>query len=182
LQAYRICKANGRKMAVVIIGDGPERKVLQAEAERLGLDDVLFTGNVPHADVASWYSIMDVLVYPRIRAVINERVTPLKPLEAMALGKVCVSSDVGGLTELIHDGETGVVFRADDEKQLADVLTGLMNDPDRMARLRTSALSYVRTVRDWGRIVPKYADLYDRVVRAKRGVVLAPAPVADGRY
>jgi PEP-CTERM/exosortase A-associated glycosyltransferase len=174
LRAYDICRRQGRSMTVVIIGDGPDRLPLQEEATRLGLD-VLFTGNVPHADVASWYSIMDVLVYPRIRAVINERVTPLKPLEAMALGKVCVVSDVGGLMELVRDDETGVVFRSEDPAHLADVLTRLSQDPERMKRLREDGLRFVRQERDWGTIVPRYAELYDRVVRARQ---VQPAPSA----
>jgi glycosyltransferase involved in cell wall biosynthesis len=127
---------------------------------------VVFTGNVPHADVASWYSIMDVLVYPRIRAVINERVTPLKPLEAMALGKICIGSDVGGLTELIQDGVTGVVFRADDARDLATCIMALLDDPERRARLRRAALEFVRRERDWSRIVPRYTELYERVIHS----------------
>jgi len=128
--------------------------------------------------VASWYSIMDVLVYPRMRAVINERVTPLKPLEAMALGKVCVGSDVGGLTELIQDGETGVVFRADDAGDLAAKLMGLMDDRSRMERLRHTALEFVRRERDWRSIVPRYLELYNRIISVK-GAAALRSPWSD---
>jgi PEP-CTERM/exosortase A-associated glycosyltransferase len=178
LAALAICRGQGRNMRLVVVGEGPERKVLQAEAERLGLTGVTFTGNVPHTDVASWYSIMDVLVYPRMRAVINERVTPLKPLEAMALGKVCVGSDVGGLTELIHDGETGVVFRADDAGDLAAKLMGLMDDRSRMERLRHTALEFVRRERDWRSIVPRYLELYNRIISVK-GASALRSPWSD---
>src|SRR5256885_12524596 len=130
-------------MHLVVVGEGPERAALEAQAGRLALSNVLFTGNVPHDEVASWYSIMDVLVYPRLRAVINERVTPLKPLEAMALGKVCVGSNVGGLMELIRDGTTGVIFRAGDTEDLAAKLIALMDDRVRRQRLQRAALDYV---------------------------------------
>jgi glycogen(starch) synthase len=169
LDAFAICRSVGRNIRLVIVGDGPERSVLQAQASRMGLDDVLFTGNVAHADVASWYSIMDVMVYPRIRAVINERVTPLKPLEAMALGKVCIGSDVGGLTELIRDDDTGVIFRSGDPADLARALIGLMDEPQRMERLRTSALDAVRRERDWRSIVPRYLDIYNRAIASTCG-------------
>jgi glycogen(starch) synthase len=168
LEALKICRAQHANITAVIVGDGPDRKALETEAARLGVSGIMFTGNVPHTDVASWYSIMDVLVYPRMRAVINERVTPLKPLEAMALGKVCVASDVGGLTELIKDDDTGVVFRADDAADLAAKLLALKDDAARMERLRRSGLEYVKRERDWRTIVPRYIELYNHVIETKR--------------
>jgi PEP-CTERM/exosortase A-associated glycosyltransferase len=185
IDGFQILQRDRPNVRLVIVGDGSERSEVQARAKRLGLDGVLFTGTVPHADVASWYSVMDVLVYPRIRAVINERVTPLKPLEAMALGRVCVGSDVGGLTELIRDEQTGLIFRADDPAHLAARLQLLIDDPARMDRLRQSALRTVRQERDWGSIVPRYSELYERLIRQTRrhggGSGSWPAPSADPR-
>lgn len=169
LAAYGICRSQRSRIGLVIVGDGPERKALEAQALRLGLPGVLFTGNVPHAEVSAWYSVMDILVYPRIKAVINERVTPLKPLEAMALGKVCLGSDVGGLIELIRDGETGVVFRSGDPGNLAAAVLALMDDRTRLERLGRAALEFVRRERDWSAIVPRYRDLYARLVRLRNG-------------
>lgn len=179
LEAFAICRSQRRNVGLVIVGDGPERKVLEAHASSLGLSGVLFTGNVPHAEVSSWYSLMDVVVYPRMRAIINERVTPLKPLEAMALGKVCVGSDVGGLMELIRDDETGVIFRADDAVDLARALNALMDEPARMDRLRQNALQFVRRERDWSTIVPRYRELYERVIRAKKPAARPSSRASD---
>lgn len=167
IEAYAICQSQRHDIGLVIVGDGPERKILEAHAARLGVSGIVFTGNVPHADVLSWYSIMDVLVYPRIRAVINERVTPLKPLEAMALGKVCAGSDVGGLMELICNDDTGIIFRSDDPAGLATVLLRLMDDPAKMQRLRQTALEFVKRKRDWSVIVPRYTELYERLIQQK---------------
>ena len=72
---------------------------------------VVFTGRVPHADVQRYYDLIDVLAYPRRSMRLTELVTPLKPLEAMAQGRMFVASDVGGHRELIRDGETGFCFR-----------------------------------------------------------------------
>jgi glycogen synthase len=168
LTAYGICKAQRDRVRLVLVGDGPDKKALEAQAVEQGLPGVIFTGNVPHADVPSWYSIMDVLVYPRLRAVINERVTPLKPLEAMAQGKVCMGSDVGGLTELIRDDDTGVIFRADDPEDLAHALISLMKEPARLERLGRRALEAVRRERDWSAISPRYIELYEKVIRVAR--------------
>jgi glycosyltransferase involved in cell wall biosynthesis len=173
LDAYRICRSQRTDIGLVIVGDGPERKALEAHARRLGLPDVVFAGKVPHDDVSSWYSIMDVLVYPRIRAVVSERVTPLKPLEAMALGKVCVGSDVGGLMELIRNDDTGVIFRSEDPGELASALLALMDDPARMQRIRQAASTFVKQEREWSTIVQRYVDLYSGLVPAIGGGVLS---------
>jgi glycosyltransferase involved in cell wall biosynthesis len=122
---------------------------------------------------------MDVVAYPRVRAVISERVTPLKPLEVMAMGKVCVASDVGGLTELIDDGKTGKIFRSGDATQLVDVLSELAAAPTLMKRLGESGLAYVKREREWVVIVKRYQELYARLLETKRGVPREVASV-DG--
>ena len=82
-------------------------------------DKVIFTGRVPHSDVQRYYNLVDVLVYPRLKMRLTDLVTPLKPLEAMAQGRLLVASDVGGHQELIEDGKTGVLFAAGDPLALA---------------------------------------------------------------
>jgi PEP-CTERM/exosortase A-associated glycosyltransferase len=168
LQAFGICRSRRQGISLVIVGDGPERSALEAQARQLGLAGVVFTGNVPHSEVSSWYSVMDLLVYPRIKAVINERVTPLKPLEAMALGKVCIASNVGGLTELIRDGETGVIFRAEDAAHLAATVLSLMDDPDRLRRLANTGLEFVRKERQWSAVAQRYQRIYGRLIQQQK--------------
>jgi glycosyltransferase involved in cell wall biosynthesis len=163
VQAFAATRARREDIALVIVGDGPDKPDLETLAKKLGVRDLLFTGNVPHDQVGAWYSVMDVLVYPRIRATINERVTPLKPLEAMALGKVCVASDVGGLKELVADGETGVIFESGNHEALAGVLESLMNDRPRLARLARQGAEFVRRERDWSAIIPRTRVLYEKL-------------------
>src|SRR3546814_4629371 len=66
-----------------------------------------FVGRVPHGEVELYYSLIDILAYPRKKMRLTDLVTPLKPLEAMAQGKLVAASDVGGHRELIEDGATG---------------------------------------------------------------------------
>jgi glycosyltransferase involved in cell wall biosynthesis len=163
VQAFAATRARREDIALVLVGDGPDKADLEALAAKHGVRDILFTGTVPHEQVAAWYSVMDVLVYPRIRATINERVTPLKPLEAMALGKACVASDVGGLTELVTDGETGVIFEAGNHEALAQALEGLMEDRPRLAKLARQGTEFVHRERDWSAIIPRTRELYERL-------------------
>lgn len=95
-------------MRLLLVGGGPEEERLRALAGNLNVADrVIFTGRVSHAQVRAYYDLVDVLVFPRTRIRLTDLVTPLKPLEAMAMGKPVLASDVGGHRELIEDGRTG---------------------------------------------------------------------------
>src|SRR5207342_3694355 len=105
---------------LLLVGGGFEEERLKAQVRQLGLrDKVLFVGRVPHGDVARYYSVVDLLVYPRKSIRLTETVTPLKPLEAMSQGRMLIASDVGGHRELVRDGETGFLFPAGDARALA---------------------------------------------------------------
>ena len=163
LEAFKEIHRREPRARMLVVGDGPEREGLVTAARDAGLSDVAqFTGLVPHEQILQYYSIMDVLVYPRIDARINQTVTPLKPLEAMAMGKVCIASDVGGLTELVDDGRTGLVFRAGDARDLAEKTVRLASDSALMQQLSTQGYEAVRREREWSAIASRYADIYRR--------------------
>ncbi|MCP5012408.1 MAG: glycosyltransferase, exosortase A system-associated, partial [Aestuariibacter sp.] len=99
---------------LLLVGGGPQETKLKQLVNELKLNDAIrFTGRVPHDQVDDYYNLVDILVYPRLRMRLTDLVTPLKPLEAMAQGKLVLASDVGGHKELIRHGENGVLFAAD---------------------------------------------------------------------
>src|SRR5262249_12240692 len=110
----------------------------------------------------------DVCVYPRLPSRSMDMVTPLKPLEAMALGKPVVASDVGGHKELIDDGRTGMLFHAGDAASLAKVAVRVIGDSGARAALKQTARHYVETERSWPRLVKGYEAVYVRVGEASR--------------
>jgi glycosyltransferase involved in cell wall biosynthesis len=118
---------------------------------------------VPHAEVDRYYDLVDVLIYPRLSMRLTELVTPLKPLEAMAQGKLVVASDVAGHRELIRDGDTGVLFRAGDASDLAAKVLALLEAPARWGALRQAARQYVEAERSWTRCVANYIPVYERL-------------------
>jgi glycosyltransferase involved in cell wall biosynthesis len=113
--------------------------------------------------VSRYYSLVDVLVYPRHPMRLTDLVTPLKPLEAMALGRIVVASDVGGHRELISDGETGFLFHAGDPAALASRLREVLALRDGWDAMRLRARRFVEEERSWKRSVAGYEALYDRV-------------------
>lgn len=170
LQALPVILAQRPDVRVLLVGGGPQDAALKAQAEALGLGDkVVFTGRVPHAEVNRYYDLVDVLVYPRHSMRLTELVTPLKPLEAMAQGRILVASDVGGHQELIRDGETGVLFKAGDAEALARAVLGLLSRPHTWDALRAQGRRFVETERNWARSVSNYVQPYTRLSEPRHG-------------
>jgi PEP-CTERM/exosortase A-associated glycosyltransferase len=151
-------------LRVLLVGGGPQDRQLRQLAKDLGIDDkVVFTGRVPHEQVQKYYDLLDVLVYPRLSMRLTDLVTPLKPLEAMAQGRILAASDVGGHLELIADGKTGVLFKADDPDSLADKVSNLLEAREQWPLLRAAGRRYVETERNWPVSVARYKNIYGRL-------------------
>jgi PEP-CTERM/exosortase A-associated glycosyltransferase len=151
---------------VLLVGGGPQEKELKALAIRLGLEDkVIFTGRVPHEQVRHYYNLIDILVYPRLKMRLTDLVTPLKPLEAMAQGRLVVASDVGGHRELIQDSETGILFEAGNPAALADKIIEFISRRESWPGLRVAARSFVETQRSWPASVARYEKIYSSLAR-----------------
>ncbi len=148
---------------LLLVGGGPAEQALRDQAARLGIGDkVIFVGQVPQARIQSYYSLVDLLVFPRSSMRLTELVTPLKPLEAMAQGQIVAASDVGGHRELIRHEQTGFLFPPDDPRALAEVVLSVAANRDRWDEIRRLGRHFVETERNWGRSV----DNYHRVYRA----------------
>jgi len=166
LQAAKLMRGQLPGLHVLLVGGGPAERQLKDQAAALGIADITtFTGRVPQNRVAAYYSLIDVLAYPRQSMRITELVTPLKPLEAMALKRLFVASDVGGHRELVSDGETGVLHRAGDAASLAEKLVQLLQDPGRGQALKDAGRRFVETQRNWQASVANYQAAYQKLLR-----------------
>ena len=160
---------------VLLVGGGYEEARLREQAARLGIGQrVIFAGRVSHEEVARCYSAVDLLVYPRKRIRLTETVTPLKPLEAMAQGRLLMASDVGGHRELISDGVTGYLFAPDEPAALAATVARVGADRDRWSGIIAAGRRYVETERNWRTSVAGYRAVYER---AGAGARLPAEPV-----
>jgi glycosyltransferase involved in cell wall biosynthesis len=119
---------------------------------------------VPHQEVERYYSLIDVLAYPRKAMRLTELVTPLKPLEAMAQGRLVAASDIGGHRELIEDGVTGTLFAPDDPAALAQSIAGLLADRGGWDERRAVARRYVEEQRNWSSNIRHYEPVYQRLL------------------
>jgi glycosyltransferase involved in cell wall biosynthesis len=166
IEATALLRARGRRVRLLLVGDGEERAALETCARELGLLEtgvVLFTGRVPHTSVLAHYGLIDVFVVPRTTDRVSQLVTPLKPYEAMALERALVVSDVAALREIVVPGETGLVFRAEDAADLADTVEPLLDDARQRAALGREARRWVTANRTWRQNGQRYLELYRRL-------------------
>ncbi len=157
------------EVRLLLVGGGPQEHNLKTQVKTLELENhVIFTGRVPHSDVGKYYSLVDLLVYPRKSMRLTDLVTPLKPLEAMAQGKIVLASDVGGHKELINDNENGFLFKADSVEHLSERVIELLTAPvDFHDKIISNGREYVENVRNWQNSVSNYLPLYQRLLSSK---------------
>jgi PEP-CTERM/exosortase A-associated glycosyltransferase len=146
---------------LLLVGGGPREEALRAQAAESPVADAIrFVGRVPHQEVERYYSLIDVLAYPRKGMRLTDLVTPLKPLEAMAQGRLVAASSVGGHRELIRDGETGTLFPPDDPLAAAHAIAELLAAPEQWDARRATARGFVEQERDWARNILRYEPVY----------------------
>jgi len=155
-------RKRGVVFKLLIVGDGADAaQVKAAIQETRSSDFVAFLGRVPHEHVDQYYSVMDVLVYPRRSMRLTELVTPLKPLEAMALGKPLLASGVGGIRELIEHDVTGLLFEPGNVDDFCCHATNLLTKEDLRWKLGNLARQKVSKERDWKVIIQQYEAVYE---------------------
>lgn len=150
---------------LLLVGGGPAEAALRAQAAASSAADAIrFVGRVPHHEVDRYYALVDVVCYPRKAMRLTDLVTPLKPLEAMAQGKLVAASSVGGHRELIEDGVTGALFAPDDPAALAEAMNRLLAERDGWDERRRVARAFVERAHDWGCNVRRYLPVYQAVL------------------
>ena len=151
---------------LLLVGAGNELDNLKAQVSELSLEaHVTFVGRVPFDQVSRYYSLADLLVFPRESIRLTELVTPLKPLESMAQMKPVLASDIGGHKELIDDGQTGFLFEADNTGALADKIVAVIDDSTLLHGVTEKGLAFVQNERNWLNTAKQYLPVYQRLTK-----------------
>jgi len=160
----RLVRARPRAK-LLLVGGGPMEQALRDQALASPFTDhIVFVGRVPHDQVEHYYAQVDVLAYPRKAMRLTDLVTPLKPLEAMAQGRLVAASSVGGHRELIEDGVTGTLFAPDDPAAIAQALAGMFADRGFWDERRIVARDFVERERNWSSNILRYEPVYQRLL------------------
>jgi glycosyltransferase involved in cell wall biosynthesis len=158
----------GRPFEAVLVGDGPDRPAVEEEVRRLGLESaVQLLGE--RDDVPELLGTADVFVLSSYSEGL-----PLSILEAMAAGLPVVASNVGGVSELVADGDTGLLVPPGDAQSLAAAIERLLEDPALCRRFGEAGRIRVAEYFDLAAVQQAHLDLYRRVL-ARRGLPL-PSP------
>jgi glycosyltransferase involved in cell wall biosynthesis/2-polyprenyl-3-methyl-5-hydroxy-6-metoxy-1,4-benzoquinol methylase len=184
--ACALLKQRGLSFRLLLVGNedasgqgrGPITEQIQAIATAQGFADwLVMPGRVPHDEVESYYSLIDVAPFPRKPWPVCEMVSPMKPLEALAMEKAVLVSSVRALSEMIADGRTGRVFAKGDLGSLADCLAELLADPDLRARLGRQGREWVCAERTWQQIGRRFDAVISRQLPAIKARPAAPVQV-----
>lgn len=171
LQAFQSVARHHAEAQLVIIGDGPLRRSLEAQAQALGLAQrVRFLGALPHVRVLAWMRKAAMLVLPSVRTATG-RVEGLGMvmLEAAATGVPVIGSRLGGIPEGIRDGETGFLVPERDPAALAERMGQLLADPATRRRMGAQARAFVARNFDIDRQTEILEQLYDEVLARRHG-------------
>lgn len=157
-RACGILKSRGLEFRLLMVGNenvsgterGPIAQAVVTAAEESGfLDWLIMPGRVPHETVASYYSLIDIAPFPRKPWPVCEMVSPMKPLEAMAMEKAVVVSSVSALAEMVGQGKYGLIFEKGNYKHLADILLKIIEDPKLRYEIGKAGRKYVIEERTW---------------------------------
>jgi PEP-CTERM/exosortase A-associated glycosyltransferase len=166
IKAFSIIADRYPDLVLLLVGGGELENELKKLKKQFKLSNrVLMPGRIPHDRIPGVYALIDVLAYPRYSMRLTEMVTPLKPLEALAMGKAVVASDVGGHKELIRHGETGLLFPAGNAAALAECLERLLDFSALRKKLQKRGGTWVRQHHTWEKTTSAYSDIYAKALR-----------------
>lgn len=150
VSAAKQLKDQGIDFNLLLVGDGDEFEKIKTQTAHLGMGDkVFFTGRVPHDEATAYYSLIDIAPFPRKPLKVCELVSPLKPFEAMAMGKTVLVSDVNAMTEFLLEGINGFSFQKGSVAHLTKQLGMLIASPELCARVGKNACRWVSEHRTW---------------------------------
>ena len=164
LTAAAALKREGLTFRLLLVGDGAESEALRRQAEELELaDTAIMPGRVPHDQVKSFYSLVDIAPFPRKPWEVCELVSPLKPFEAMSQQKAVVVSSTAALREIVRHGRTGMIFEKGDVTSLRDTLRALLLDAPLREELGRNARNWVARERTWNQAGKVCATTYTKI-------------------
>lgn len=160
LLAFKELRERGVDACLCMVGDGPERDAVEQRAHDLGImRDTLFLGY--QEDVAPFYAAFDAMILPS-----GNEGTPVSAIESLAAGRPVVATRVGGVPDVVRDGEDGFLVALGDVGELAGALARLAEDPELRGRMGEAGRS---------RVLPRYAvqRLVEDVDRLYRSLLAA---------
>ena len=161
-EAVRRLLAQGRRLVVLVVGEGELRGDLEALARRLGLEgSVRFLGR--RADIPAILNLLDVVVMPSRWEGLS-----IALLEAMAAARPVIAAAVGGIPEVVEHGQTGILIPPGEPEQLCAALARLLDRPGEARRLGEAARAHALARHDVATMARSYEAVYEAVLAQRR--------------
>jgi glycosyltransferase involved in cell wall biosynthesis len=164
IQALALLQRKNIAVKVLLAGDGPYRKELEAQAYRSGVaESVIFLGNLPNQDLPDYYALADVVVGTSFA---NETFG-IALCEASACERPIVASDFGGFREVVIEGQTGLFYHPQDPQELADKLECLLLDAECRRTMGRAGRRFVVDNFGWPAVARRVYQEYQNLLQAK---------------
>jgi glycosyltransferase involved in cell wall biosynthesis len=158
LHAFERLRKDSHDIHLLIVGYGPERSLIESTVSKLGLKTTI-TGWVERRNVPYYVSAMDVLVNPSLTEGL-----PLTVMEAMAMQKPVVATDVGGTSDLISNGVNGFLVPSRDTHSMSTAINTLLFDPELRHSMGMTGRRIIEKNFSWDVIVPKVEKVYEEAL------------------
>ena len=153
---------NGHNVRFFVLTGENGQEELRALCNKLGIvDKSTIMGPVPHEEVPVFYDLIDVFIVSRPDTRVTKLVTPLKPFEAMAMGKAVIASKLPALEEIIQHEKTGLLYTPDNLESLVDSIEKCIQDDDFTKSLGHSARNWINENRTWDVVVKNSLKAYE---------------------
>ena len=161
LEAFYLLTKKLPDTYLIFIGDGKERKVLVQKATRIGIsNEVIFVGRRPHEEISRWLSMADALVLPS-----HSEGLPNVIVEAMACQRTVIATRVGGIPEIIVDGQSGILVESKDSAALMTAMEKVATDKDLRYKLGSVGRQIVITKFSWDENIKNLTNIYRSIIR-----------------
>lgn len=168
LEAMAELKDKFPELHVLLAGGGEDEDVIAQRLTTDLKDCATFVGRVAHDEIATYYGISDIVVFPRLQERLTDIVTPLKPLEGMYFGSLVIASDVGGHRELVQNDTTGMLFEAGKVDSLVQCISSAMDNQAAWPNMQKTALDWLMRERTWDAMAVRYRGIYEATVQKAR--------------
>jgi glycosyltransferase involved in cell wall biosynthesis len=168
IDAFATARSSCPDLHLLIVGDGDLREELRARALAIGMsDNVSFPGVAGRGEIAAYFAAAQMVVVPSVHFGGHVDGLPNVALEAMAAGKPLIATRVGGLPQLVRDGENGLLVDEKDSGALAAAILLLANDPALRTRLGECARAEIRDRRSWDAVARRFVDVFEHAVSGR---------------
>jgi glycosyltransferase involved in cell wall biosynthesis len=168
IDAFGTLYKSDSKLRLLLVGDGHDRAKLQKQVQQRGLAEcVVFTDKVPHEQIPQYIAAMDVAVVP-YQPIADFFFSPMKLFECMAAGRPTVAARLGQIAHIVRHGETGWLYEAGDNVQLAQGIGTLLSNRTRAAQIGAAARAYVLKHHTWEQVTREVVTIAAGLMGTRR--------------